>query len=81
MLPGDVRGGSFVSLPVPIEEVEMSESDDEIKELTLVEDVPVFEHTKLAQSPQQAATDTSEAIPQRTVKCTVSAVASALICR
>ena len=38
------NGGSFASLPVPIEEVEMSESDqDEVSELSLVDDKPAFE--------------------------------------
>jgi hypothetical protein len=37
-------GGSFSSLPVPIEEVEMSESDqDVVSELRLVDDKPAFE--------------------------------------
>jgi hypothetical protein len=46
-------GGSFSSLPVPIEEVEMSESDqDHDSDLALVDDRPAFEDVATIPPPQ-----------------------------
>jgi hypothetical protein len=46
------NGGSFASLPVPIEEVEMSEGDQgDVNELTLADDKPMFENAEPPKSP------------------------------
>jgi hypothetical protein len=71
-------GGSFSSLPVPIEEVEMSESDqDESQDsdLRLVEDKPVFEDVAptapLQPAPQVQRQSTPQQVPATTQQPTL----------